>query len=57
MYKAPKQVKLNEKPDGMKFNKTTTTVRNRLFVNKVRRLLFLENIFIVLKDISNRYVD
>jgi hypothetical protein len=56
MYKAPKLVKLNEKPDGMKFNKITTTVRNRLFINKVRRIFF-ENRFTVLKDGSNSYVD
>lgn len=48
MYKAPKQVKWNENPDGMKFNKITMTVGNGLFINKVTRLFF-ENRFIALK--------
>jgi hypothetical protein len=42
MYKAPKQVKCNEKPDGIKFNKIIMTERSRLFVDKVTRVFFSE---------------
>lgn len=40
----------------MKFNQINMTVRNRLFINKVPRLIF-EYRFIALKDRSDRYVD
>lgn len=40
----------------MEFNKISKTVRNRLFINKVRRIFF-ENKFVALKDRSNRHVD
>ena len=37
MYKPPKHLKQNKRPDEIKFNKTPMTIRTSLYVNKERR--------------------
>ena len=56
MYEAPRQVKWNEKPDGIKFNKINMTIRNRLFINKVTRFFAKTDLLLWKTDGTDTFI-